>query len=171
MILLQEETRIAPDDTSPSIWERLSRSGADLMVRTLEGLNAGKIEPRKQDQSQASLAPVLKREDGQVDFCRTAQEICNRIRGFQPWPGAFTQFRNRKLNIIAASSSLNIAGLAPGNIAVADRSLVVGCGENTMLEISEVQPEGKKRMSAIDFANGYKPQTDERFGAAMTTEN
>src|SRR5690242_7051559 len=96
-ILLQEELAIAPNDTSETLAPRLAAMGADLMVNTLRGLQAGTIEPRKQDNARASLAPILKKEDGLIDFSRSADAIINRMRGFQPWPGAYTTFRDKKL--------------------------------------------------------------------------
>jgi methionyl-tRNA formyltransferase len=165
-ILMQEETRITSDDTALTVADRLSRSGAELMVQTLRGLRDETIQPRKQDDSQASLAPVLKKEDGRIDFTRTAIEICNRLRGFQPWPGAFTQFRGKTLSIIEAKTSANVEHLGVAEIRLVDEFLLVGCGGDTSLKISAVQPEGKKRMSARDFANGYKPETGERFGTS-----
>ena len=134
------------------------------MVKTLRGLPDDSIHPRRQDDAQASLAPVLKKEDGRVDFTRTAKNICDRLRGFQPWPGAFTTFRGKALAVIEARASANVAHLLPGEIALSDEFLLAGCGDNTMLEILAVRPEGKKRMSARDFTNGYKPQTGERLG-------
>jgi methionyl-tRNA formyltransferase len=168
-ILLQEETRIAGDDTAVTLGVRLAASGSELMVKTLRGLQDGKVAPRKQDEAQASLAPVLKKEDGRVDFTRTAKNICDRLRGFQPWPGAFTTFRGKTLAVIEAGASANVAHLLPGEIALGDELLLAGCGDNSMLEILAVQPEGKKRMSARDFTNGYKPLIGERFGEAFGT--
>lgn len=163
-ILLQEETRVAPDDTALTLALRLAASGAELMLRTLDDLELAAIKPRKQDDAQASLAPILKKEDGRIDFSRNAQQICDRLRGFQPWPGAFTTFARKTLAIIEARPSADVARLSPGEIAMTDGFLLAGCGGNSMLEISAVQPEGKKRMSAHDFANGYKPQPGARLG-------
>ena len=101
-ILLQHELPIAPDDTAETLAPRLAAIGADLMVETLRGLQAGSIHPRPQDNSQATLAPILKKEDGLIDFSRSATEIFNRMRGFQPWPGAYTKFRGKNLQILKA---------------------------------------------------------------------
>ena len=101
-ILLQKEVSIAPEDTAETLAPRLAAIGADLMVETLRALQAGKVQPRPQDNAKATLAPILKKEDGRIDFHRTAQEICNRLRGFQPWPGAFTTFRGKNLQVWAA---------------------------------------------------------------------
>ena len=164
-ILLQEETAIADDDTALALGPRLAESGAELVVKTLAGMEDGSIKPRKQDDANASLAPILMKEDGRIDFARTAAQTCDRLRGFQPWPGAFTTFRGKTLAVVEARAAANVANLVPGELALADDLLLVGCGENSLLEISTVQPEGKRRMSAHDFANGYKPKIGERLGA------
>ena len=103
-ILLQEEMPIAPEDTAVSVAPRLATIGADLMVQTLDGLSAGTIVPTPQDHSRATLAPILKREDGLIDFSRPAEVIINRLRGFQPWPGVYTSFRGKKLAVLAAKA-------------------------------------------------------------------
>lgn len=136
------------------------------MAETLRGLEAGTMQPRPQDHSRASLAPILKREDGLIDFRRTASDIINRLRGFQPWPGAFTSFRGKQLQVPAARVAQ--ASLAPGEVKAEGDRLLVGCGENTALELVEVQPEGKKRMSARDFINGYRPKAGERLGESVS---
>jgi methionyl-tRNA formyltransferase len=163
-ILLQKELPIAPEDTAETIAPRLASIGAGLMVETLRGLAAGTLQPRPQDHSQATLAPILKKEDGQIDFRRPAQEICNRLRGFQPWPGAFTTFRGRNLHVWAAQPLART--LSPGELAVEADHLLVGCGASTSLELLVVQPEGKKRMPARDFVHGYRPRAEK-----LGTEN
>jgi len=160
-ILLQKELPIAVEDTAETIAPRLAAIGADLMVETLRGLAAGTVRARPQDHSQASLAPILKKEDGQIDFHRTAQEICNRLRGFQPWPGAFTIFRGRNLHVWAAKPAGRT--LSAGELAVDADHLLVGCGAGA-IELLEVQPEGKKRMPARDFVHGYRPRAAEKLG-------
>ena len=102
-ILLQQETPIAPDDTAETLAPKLAAIGADLTVETLRGLQKGTLHPRKQDHPQATLAPILKKEDGLVDFSRPATEILNRMRGFQPWPGAYSKFRGKNLQIWKAA--------------------------------------------------------------------
>ena len=168
-ILLQKEIPIAAEDTAETRAPRLAASGADLMVETLPGLAAGTVQPRPQEQSRATLAPILKREDGLIDFRRPADEIVNRLRGFQPWPGAFTSFRGKQLHVWAANAAA--ATLAPGEIKVEGERLLAGCGTNTALELLEVQPEGKKRMAARDFVHGYRPKAGERFFATEGTKN
>jgi len=161
-ILLQKEVPIATEDTAETLAPRLAELGANLMVETLNGLAAGTIHALPQDHSKATLAPILKKEDGRIDFHRTASEICNRLRGFQPWPGAFTSFRSKLLNILAAQPLEK--RLAEGQLAIEAGRLMVGCGSGTTLDLLEVQPEGKKRMAVRDFIHGYHPQAGELLG-------
>jgi methionyl-tRNA formyltransferase len=162
-ILLQQDLPIAPNDTAETLAPRLASIGANLVVETLRRLQAGSIDPRPQDNSQASLAPILKKEDGLVDFSRSAADIFNRIRGFQPWPGAHTKFRGKTLQIVKARPAAD--ALPPAELhATADR-LRVGCGHNTSLELLEIQLEGKKRSSAGDFVRGYRPHPREKLGS------
>lgn len=164
-MLLQRELPIAPDQTAEDIFPLLAAMGAPLMIETLEGLNAGTIVPKIQDDSLATLAPILKREDGQIDFARPAMEIYNRWRGFQPWPGAYTQFRGRKL-VLHHMMPLELRGEQsdPGTVRVDRNRLFVDCGANSRLEVYEAQPEGKKRMSASDFLHGYQLKSGDRLG-------
>lgn len=160
-ILLQEQVPIVPDATSETLAPRLAGIGAELMVDTLRGLVAGTLHPRPQDNQRATLAPILRKEDGRIDFHRSAQEILNRLRGFQPWPGAFTTFRGKNLNVWAAEPASHGA---PGRLVIEGDRLFVGCGNNSSLELLEVQPEGKKRMPARDFIHGYHPTHGESLG-------
>jgi methionyl-tRNA formyltransferase len=162
-ILLQRELPIAPDDTSETIAPRLASIGADLTVETLRRLQAGTIQPCPQDNSQSNLAPILKKEDGLVDFSRPASEIFNRMRGFQPWPGAYTKFRGKILQIVKAHPVLD--AVPPAELRPTSDRLVVGCGQNTSLELLEIQLEGKKRTTAQDFTRGYRPKPGEKLGA------
>jgi methionyl-tRNA formyltransferase len=162
-ILLQQELAIAPEDTAETVSPRLAAMGADLLIETLRGLQAGTIHPRPQDHTRATLAPILKKEDGIIDFALPATQICNRLRGFQPWPGAWTRFRGKKLQVWKANPTRD--ALAPGHLQSRDNRLFAGCGQNTALELLELQLEGKKRMSALDFVHGHRPQPDERLGS------
>jgi methionyl-tRNA formyltransferase len=168
-ILLKRELPILPDDTAVTLAPRLAEIGADLLIETLRGLAQGTVHRVPQDHTQASLAPILKKEDGQVDFTRSAREIHNRLRGFQPWPGAYTEFRGKMLKIIT-SQPFN-AALAEGGISLAEGELrgsngklFVGCGQASLLELLQVQLEGKNAMSAHDFSIGYRPTPGERLG-------
>ena len=160
-ILLQKELPIAPDDTSETLAPKLAEEGAALMVETLAGVQSGAIYPQKQDDASATFAPILKKEDGQIDFARTAAEISNRLRGFQPWPGAYTKFRGKNLQILKARPTSE--SLPPAEMEVKDNQLRLGCAEGS-LEILELQLEGKKRTAAKDFIQGYRPQQSEKLG-------
>jgi methionyl-tRNA formyltransferase len=163
-MLLQRELAIGPDETAEQIFPLLATSGANLMLDTLAGLEAGTIHPMPQDHSMATLAPILEREDALVDFARSAVEIYNRWRGFQPWPGAYTYFRSKKLTL----HSLQPAGsthLPPGEMAVERDRLFVSAGSATRLELLEIQLEGKKRMPVADFLRGTAPHPREALGS------
>ncbi|MGB7601004.1 MAG: methionyl-tRNA formyltransferase [Candidatus Sulfotelmatobacter sp.] len=160
-ILLQQEIPIGSDNAE-TLAPKLASVGADLMVRTLQGLEAGTMQPRKQDNLQASLAPILKKEDGRIDFSRTAGEILNRLRGFQPWPGAYSQFRGKNLQIWRAAEIDRV--LPASELKVEGDHLFVGCGRESALELLELQVEGKKRTSAADFVRGYQPKVGEKLG-------
>jgi methionyl-tRNA formyltransferase len=160
-MLLQKDLAIAPEDTSVTIAPRLAAIGAELMIETLHGLRGGSIRPQQQDNSQATLAPVLNKEDGKIDFNRGAQEIYNRFRGFQPWPGAFTTFRGKGLNITAMRPAAQ--QIPSAQLLVKDGQVFVGCGDGGAIELLEVQPEGKKRISGRDFVHGYRPRAVERL--------
>jgi methionyl-tRNA formyltransferase len=163
---MQDELPIGAEETAVELGPRLATIGADLMVDTLEGLDTAEVHPTPQDDSLASLAPILKKEDGRMDFARTAEDLFNRLRGFQPWPGAFTTFRGKNLQLHRARALQISAKLAPGEIAVDGTRLLVGCAEHTQtaLELLEVQLEGKRRMSASEFINGYRPKPGDHLG-------
>jgi methionyl-tRNA formyltransferase len=136
--------------------------GAELLAQTLEGLAAGRISGEKQDDSQATYAPLLKKEDGAIDWSRPAMEIHNRVRGLQPWPGAYTSFRGQKLHLWRTRVPDAGQSGAPGTV-VSARPLVVQCGPGS-LELLEVQMEGRKRVPAHDFANGQRLTENEVLG-------
>jgi methionyl-tRNA formyltransferase len=161
-ILLQKEMSIAPDETSETLAPKLAAMGADLMIDTLRSLEAGTIHPRPQDHTLATLAPILKKEDGLVDFSRSAQDILNRLRGFQPWPGAYTKFRGKTLQIWKAH--ISDRKLATAELSIERDRLFVGSARDTSLELLEVQIEGKKRTSAADLVRGYRPESGEKLG-------
>jgi methionyl-tRNA formyltransferase len=164
-ILLVREEEIRDEDTAETLATRLSSLGADLMVETLHGLERGEITPRPQDHAQATLAPLLKKEQGRIDWSLTAPEIAWRVRGLYPWPGAYTTFRGRNLHIWAATvSPAPAAGpQEPGTLAAERGTLFVACGQGTQLEIKELQVEGRKRLAARDFLNGVHLQPGEKL--------
>ncbi len=163
-ILLKREMPIAPEDTAITLAPRLAELGADLLVETLQRLQRGDLRPTPQDDSLATLAPLLRKEDGLIDFNRTARELHNRLRGFQPWPGAYTHFRSKNLKILAARPLEAAPAVSPGVLRVQEDKLMVGCGQGTALKLLQVQPEGKKAISAREFLSGYRPAEGERLG-------
>jgi len=158
-MLLKWETEIGPEETAPELSARLAQAGADLAVRTMVELD--RIQPQPQDDSQATFAPILKKEDGRIDWRRPAREILNRMRGFDPWPGAYTSLRGQKFQIWKAATG--DVKLAAGALRSIRKKLYAGCGEGESLELREVQMEGKKRMTAAAFLNGFPLAPDEMF--------
>ncbi len=167
-ILLQAEMEIGADETAPALSQRMAETGAPLIVDTLRGLGSGALTPRPQDNAAASYAPILKREHGQIVWTLTAQQIHNRIRGFAPWPGAFTQFRGRMCHVWGRPRPQHLppsdSAVVPGTILVREGGLEVACGEATLLELEAVQLEGRKRVTAREFVNGARLEPGERFG-------
>ncbi|MGD1092009.1 MAG: methionyl-tRNA formyltransferase [Bryobacteraceae bacterium] len=155
-MLLKWETAIGKAETAPQLSERMAIAGADLLLRTLAELP--NIQPEPQDDAQATYAPILKKEDGQIDWRLPATEILNRIRGFLPWPGCFTFLRGQRLHIW--KGVLANMELAPGALTVMERRLYAGCGQAS-IEILEVQLEGKNRIAAQAFLNGFALEGNE----------
>jgi methionyl-tRNA formyltransferase len=159
-ILLQQAVVIRPEQTAVELYEELAAGGAPLMVETLEGLATGTVEPQPQDHSRATLAPLLDREDGRMDFSAyTATQLKNRWRGFQPWPGAFTTLNGKKLIVHrteVADTPPPDANTAPesGQLVIGGHRIFVACAGNTWLELIELQLEGKKRLPAAEFLRG-----------------
>ena len=163
-ILLKRKVEIQDDDTAETLSVRLSQLGADLMMETLRRLDRGDLDAQPQDHTQATLAPILKKEDGRIDWNLPALAVWNRIRGLRPWPGAYTRFRGKNLHIWAASrpAAGETIDLNPGTL-IADRgSLRVICGQGTLLEAKEIQLEGRKRLAPRDFLNGVKISAGEK---------
>lgn len=160
-MLQRWETPIAENDDAISLGERLAAAGARLLVETLSGLDSGAIVPVPQDSAQATLAPILKKEDGLIDWKRPARDILNRMRGFLPWPGTYTTFQGQLFHIWRAR--LADVALAPGTLEKRGRTLVAGCGDSA-IELLEVQLEGRKRMDAQSFLNGNPITAPEILG-------
>jgi methionyl-tRNA formyltransferase len=162
-MLLQEELRIGAEETAPELAGRLAEMGAPLMARTLRGLASSELVGRAQDHAAATLAPMLKREDGRIEWTRTAGEIFNRMRGFAPWPGAYSEFRGQTCHLRGKP----LAGAAvgePGTILVEKDLVRVVCGGGSRLEITHVKQEGRKEISAGEFVRGARVKAGERFG-------
>jgi methionyl-tRNA formyltransferase len=172
-ILLQQTVEIGSQQTAAELFEVLAREGAPLLVETIAGLAAGSIKPQPQNHEFATFAPILTREDGRMDFtARTAHDLYNRWRGFQPWPGAFTTLDGKKLIVhrmaiadaAGAGSSLAQPESIPGFIHVENHRLFAACAGETWLELLEVQLEGKKRLAAAEFLRGTPLPEGQRLG-------
>jgi len=165
-ILIQQQIRIPPDQTAVDLFHELSVLGAPLVVETLSGLADGRLKPTPQDHSKATLARILVREDGTMDFAaHTATELWNRWRGFQPWPGAFTTLAGKKLIVHKLRPVSSMSPTAePGEIVVEGSLIFVGCAEATVLELIELQTEGKSKMTAAEFLRGNAIPQGTRLG-------
>jgi len=163
-ILLQRVTRIGYTETAPELMERLSEIGAELLSETLASLD--ELTPQPQDDAKATFAPILKKEDGLIDWSASAEVIERAIRGLQPWPTAFTSFNSRGLTIWEAQPLIWVTpGIQPGEVIVAQKDkLIVQCGHQTALRLLEVQPEARKRLAARDFINGMHIKVGDRLG-------
>jgi methionyl-tRNA formyltransferase len=166
-MLLRWEAAIGAEETAVELGPRLAVAGASLLLETLTGLEAGTIVPEPQDDAKATYAPILKKEDGRIEWHLPAVEIFNRIRGFQPWPGCYSEFRGQRLHIWKATPTTG--GLAaPGTLQSHGRTILVACGAGTALELQEIQLEGRKRISGDAFRNGYPISENERLGERTT---
>ncbi|HEX3184638.1 MAG TPA: methionyl-tRNA formyltransferase [Pyrinomonadaceae bacterium] len=165
-ILLQRHTEIGANETSPELMERLSVIGAELLGETLSRLDD--LTPRPQRDQDATFAPILKKEDGLIDWTLSAVEIDRCIRGFQPWPNAYTSLKGKGLTIWSAESVPSVSSVSeakPGEVLTARRDdLIVNCGEQTALRLIEVQPEARKRMGVREFISGARMKVGDRFG-------
>ncbi|HEY6943860.1 MAG TPA: methionyl-tRNA formyltransferase, partial [Candidatus Acidoferrum sp.] len=177
-ILLQREMETGPAETAPEVTARISEAGASLMEETLRGIATGTVVPRPQNHAEATMAPILKKEDGRIDWNRPAQEIYDRMRGFAPWPGAYTTFHGQTCHLwgepvteskplpveILASQSLADACSTPGSLFGSKNDWFVSCGHGTLLRLQSVKLEGRKQVRASEFANGARLKHGERFG-------
>jgi methionyl-tRNA formyltransferase len=167
-MLLKGSVSIGADETAPELSARLAPLGAELLLKAIEELQTGRICREKQNDAEASYAPMLKREDGRIDWLQPAAQIYNRLRAFKPWPGAYTSFRGQPLHILEAepaeSAGAGSRTSAPGLLRIDKRRLFAGCGGYSELDLLALQPAGKKRIGADAFLNGYKVSDNERLG-------
>jgi methionyl-tRNA formyltransferase len=163
--LLRREVEIGPDETAPELATRMSAIGADLIADSLLQFARGEISPTPQEDKSVSYAPILKKEDGRIDWTRPAQQIYNGMRGFTPWPGTYTTFRGQTCRLWGRQNTQGNAGedAVPGEIASSTEGTSVVCGEGTSMRLEFVQIEGRKRIPAREFANGARIGAEERF--------
>jgi methionyl-tRNA formyltransferase len=164
-ILAQTEIQIGPDETAAQLLMRMSELGAPLMIDTLRKLERGEITPKAQSDAEATLAPPLKKEEGLIDWRESVDAIYNRIRAFDPWPGAYTRFRGSVCHVWGKPGTLPSEpdGAECGAIVQAEKRLLVACGSQTWLEIDFLRAEGRKRLTAAEFANGARLTGNDRF--------
>ena len=160
--LLSRSTPIGEDETAADLEARLAVIGAEVLIETLAGLGAGILRGAPQDHGRASLAPIIRKEDGRIDWTMPADALARRVRGFRPWPGTFTTWRGQPLKVLRARVEAD-GPLAPGEFTADREGLVVGCGQGTRLRLLEVQPESRRPMSAAAFAAGLRPEPGARF--------
>ncbi len=162
-MLLKWETEIGPEENALELGARLADAGAQLLVDTLRDNPA----PVKQDSAEATYAPILKKEDGEIDWNWPARKIFNRSRGFLPWPGAYTFFRGQIFHIWKSRVASDAPQGKPGQMIPQMKRLFIACGEATAIELFEVQVEGRKRMSAEAFLNGHQTKDGEMLGVKV----
>jgi len=162
-ILKQTKIKINPKDTTEILYNKLAKLGAEIIADTLKSYTAGKIKPENQDNSKPTYAPTLKKEDGKIDWQKTAAEIERMVRAFTPWPGAWAKIKNlpagrqgKKLKIKNIGSRiLSVNKYKPGEIFLHDNQLAVQCGQDALI-IKNLQLEGKKETTAEEFLRGHK---------------
>lgn len=153
---------IATEEDAGSLSARLAREGAGLLVATLPSIEAGTLVPVPQDDSLATLCPKIRREDGQADFARPADELVNRLRAFTPWPGLFAFRDGRRVKLLAARADAGRAGAAPGEVLAAGEEVVVACGAGA-LALGRLQAEGRRPLDAATFVRGERVAPGERW--------
>jgi methionyl-tRNA formyltransferase len=159
-----EKTPIDPDESVQQLSERLASLGNELMKRAVAGILAGTLHAIPQDHNRATLAPILTKEDGVIDWTRPARTIYNRMRAFHPWPGSKSTFRGMVCKVLKARvGGPSPNGIEPGMIVLAPRSLSVACGDGMLLEILEIQLPNKKPQTGADFINGLRVVAGERL--------
>jgi len=165
-VFLQREIQIGPTETTPELARRMSEAGAPLIAETLHKLDRGEIWPVAQDSSHATYAPLLEKEHGRINWSLSAPRIYNRMRGMAPWPGTYTTFRRQICQLSGRPGDSAVASRdeVPGSLIVGTGTLYVACGEGTRLQVEAVQIEGRKRVTAQEFANGARLAPGERFG-------
>lgn len=162
-ILLQEEVPINKDDTAGTLHDRLAKVGAKLVIETLNQLESGQLEPEPQDPKTGSYAPKLERKDGEINWGKPSEEIYNQIRGMNPYPGAFTFYGGMRLKIHKSSMHKMKSSENPGQVIDFTNSGITVTTGDGLLELLEIQPEARKKMSGTDFVNGYDLKVGNRF--------
>ncbi|HSG05500.1 MAG TPA: methionyl-tRNA formyltransferase, partial [Nitrospiria bacterium] len=162
-MLLIEKIPIAPEDTAGTLFAKLSEIGGRLLIKTLEGVEAGTVKPIPQDNDKATMAPMMEKETGKIDWTQTAVQISNRVRGLDPWPGAFTFYKGERLRLWKAAAEEGSGG-EPGTVSGVDKEAFSVSAGDGRLRILEIQPANSRRMTVRDFLAGRMIKTGERLG-------
>lgn len=165
-MLLQDQLEITPDDTAGTLALRLAELGGRLLVKTITQLKARSVTPTKQDDAQATMAPLLKKEDGLIDWTMTATALAHRVRGLSPWPGAYTFFGEERWNIGKAVSNVGVTTETPGTIVAVNKQAIVVATGDGLLDILEIQTANSKRMSVGQFVAGHRVTAGMRVGSS-----
>ncbi len=166
-MLLQESIPIEPDDTAGTLAPKLAKIGGRLLVETLRQLEAGTLVPRQQDHTLATMAPILKKEDGQIDWAMSAADIRNRIRGLSPWPGAYTDCKGERWSLWLVAVHEGTATAPPGTVTNVTKDAVdVATGEGT-LRLKEIQPANSRRMTMAQYLAGHRLVPGTILGASL----
>lgn len=153
-LLAKSSEPIRPDDTTATLTARLAQRGADLLIENLAAYLAGALTPQLQDNTLATYAPQLRKEDGHLDFTRSAVELERRVRALTPWPGAFALWKGQPVKVLRAALAEGVSG-KPGEVLPHTEGVAVACAEGA-LRLLEIQPAGKRAMPAGDFARGAR---------------
>jgi methionyl-tRNA formyltransferase len=177
-MLLKGETEIGENITAPELADALSKVGADLIVKTLRGLKDGSVKPERQNDDEATFAPIMTKEMGELDWSKPAREIHNLVRGLVPWPGTSTVFRGTPLKIVTTElpkdgTEIQQASKAPGTVLLVNKDVVIACGAegNERLRLITVKPQGKGDIPARSWINGIHLQDEERFESFQQVAN
>ena len=165
-MLAQRSIPIAEQETAPELSTRLARLGAGLLCETLPHVELGDVERIPQNDAEASYAPLLKRDNGLIDWEMRSSEIANRVRAFQPWPGTYTNYKGARLIVWRAYQPIwdgDVSAEGGTILDIDDTGIAVLCGDQSVLLIGEIQLEGKRRVSAREFANGARLKPGDRF--------
>lgn len=163
-ILLQQECPITPIDTAETLSGKISQMGAQLLKQTVDSIAKKEITPIPQDPSQVSFAPKLQKENGRIDWNQNADRVSRQIRAFDPWPGSFTLFRKTMVKVWSAREVEGKVSEPPGTVIDVTKDVLrVACGEQSLLEVSELQVENRRRSPASDFIHGYSVRPGDRF--------
>ncbi len=163
-MLIARSTEIGENETGGELFDRLAVLGGDVLIETLEAAEAGTLEPKKQDDSQMSYAPMLSKADSEIDWNRTAKQIHDQIRGLNPWPSAASSLGGKRFKIHASErTDLSAKGKTPGTLLAKDGALYAVCGDDTLLRLTEVQPLGSRKMPAADYLRGHKLEEGAAF--------